>query len=258
MRRTWDVDILDQGFHITYIMYIHYCIIYICIHSPVCKNIFILFNIGISNNSDISASICRDTCFIKYQKQFWIKSLNVLPVFLNTPTFFFYSSFNKPVTNPYHHHCDWYVIEVCLVVVACAIKVFIFIFPSAWDLVNTWQSNWSLVCFRSSVIFISWIESMASERLMLLLPWSDQTSTMPINKYQHHSEVCCSSQHRYQSIDALTSHHGSIYTTGSSPRCPLWSHSLVHTKINPYFVGIGTICDAELTCKFRPGSSLCT
>ena len=35
--------------------------------------------------------------------------------------------------------------------------------------------------------------------------------------------------------------------TGSSPRCPLRSHSLVNIKNNSYFVGIGPICDVELS-----------
>ena len=36
------------------------------------------------------------------------------------------------------------------------------------------------------------------------------------------------------------------------PRCPLQSHSLVHSKNNSYFFGIGPICDADLTCIFWP------
>ena len=38
----------------------------------------------------------------------------------------------------------------------------------------------------------------------------------------------------------------------SSPRCPLRSHYLVHSKNNSFIVGIGPICDVELTCIFRP------
>ena len=40
--------------------------------------------------------------------------------------------------------------------------------------------------------------------------------------------------------------------TGSSPRCPLWYHSLVYSKNNCYFVRIGPIHDIDLTCTFRP------
>ena len=40
--------------------------------------------------------------------------------------------------------------------------------------------------------------------------------------------------------------------TGSIPRCPLWYHSLVHSQKKSYFVGIGPICDVELTYIFRP------
>ena len=37
------------------------------LHSPVRKNLFVLFPIGSSNNFDIAASICHDTRFIKAQ-----------------------------------------------------------------------------------------------------------------------------------------------------------------------------------------------
>ena len=39
--------------------------------------------------------------------------------------------------------------------------------------------------------------------------------------------------------------------TGSSTRCPLRSHSLVHSENNYYFVGIWPICDIELIYFFR-------
>ena len=41
--------------------------------------------------------------------------------------------------------------------------------------------------------------------------------------------------------------------TGSIPRCPLQSHSMVHSENNSYFFGIGPIRDVDLTCRFRPG-----
>ena len=40
--------------------------------------------------------------------------------------------------------------------------------------------------------------------------------------------------------------------TDSSPRCPIQSHSLVHSENNSYFFGIRPIGDVDLTCKFRP------
>ena len=49
-----------------------------------------------------------------------------------------------------------------------------------------------------------------------------------------------------------------LLLTSSSPRCPLWSHYLVHSENNSYFIGIRPIRDVELTCKFRPGFPLCT
>ena len=42
----------------------------------------------------------------------------------------------------------------------------------------------------------------------------------------------------------------SLIGTWSSPRCPFLYHSLVHSKNNSYFVGIGPICDVDLTCIF--------
>ena len=45
--------------------------------------------------------------------------------------------------------------------------------------------------------------------------------------------------------------------TGSSPRCPLWSHYLVHIKNNSYFLGIGPIRDIDLICIYRPFYFLC-
>ena len=40
------------------------------------------------------------------------------------------------------------------------------------------------------------------------------------------------------------------HNTWSSPRCPLRSHSLLHSKNNSYSVGIGPIRDVELTWIF--------
>ena len=40
-----------------------------------------------------------------------------------------------------------------------------------------------------------------------------------------------------------------------SPRCSLWSHYLIHSENNSYFVGIGPTCDVVLTCIFRPSFS---
>ena len=48
-----------------------------------------------------------------------------------------------------------------------------------------------------------------------------------------------------------------ILMPGSSPTFPLRSHSLVHSKNNSHFVGIGPICDIESTCIFCPIFSLC-
>ena len=39
------------------------------LHLPVCDNLFMIFPIGSSNNSDIAASICRDTRFNKAQQE---------------------------------------------------------------------------------------------------------------------------------------------------------------------------------------------
>ena len=46
--------------------------------------------------------------------------------------------------------------------------------------------------------------------------------------------------------------------TGSRPRFPLRSHSLVHSENNSYFLEIGPIRDIELICIFRPVSFVCT
>ena len=43
---------------------------------------------------------------------------------------------------------------------------------------------------------------------------------------------------------------GGPLVTWSSPRCPLWSNSLVHSKNNSYFVIIGPIRYVDLTCIF--------
>ena len=51
-------------------------------------------------------------------------------------------------------------------------------------------------------------------------------------------------------FSTLTSHNNQQSKTGSSPRCPIWFHYLVNSKNNSYFVGIGPICDIELTCIF--------
>ena len=168
MRQTWDVDLLYQGFHITYIIYSHSRIIYI--HFP----------IGSSNNSDISASISMIHASSRPNTKFCINSPNVFPVLLHTPTFFFRCSLNMPVTNPYQRHCDWYVISVHYVVIVCAFKVLLLIFPSSLDLVYTRRSNWYLSFFRSRVGFISWIACMASAQLMTLFLQSSRTSTSPI------------------------------------------------------------------------------
>ena len=48
------------------------------------------------------------------------------------------------------------------------------------------------------------------------------------------------------------------YMTWSRPRFNLRYNSLVHSKNNDYFVGMGPIRDIELTCIFRPVSPLCT
>ena len=40
--------------------------------------------------------------------------------------------------------------------------------------------------------------------------------------------------------------------TWSIPRCPPQSHFQVYCKNNSYFVGVGLICDVELTCAFWP------
>ena len=42
-----------------------------------------------------------------------------------------------------------------------------------------------------------------------------------------------------------------IHMTWSSPRCPLLSYFLVHSKNNSYFVVIWPIRDVELTCIFE-------
>ena len=50
--------------------------------------------------------------------------------------------------------------------------------------------------------------------------------------------------------DAFSRSFLSTVKTVSSPRLPLRYNFLVHSEKHSYFVGIGPICDVELTCKF--------
>ena len=114
-------------------------------------------------------------------KRFCINSPYVLAVFLHKATSFFRRLLNTPVKNPHQRHCDWYAIAVRSIVAAYAFKVLLSIFPSAWDLVNTRRSNWSLFTVQRRINLLNCIRGLRKAYAIVPIVWPNQHIAHKIN-----------------------------------------------------------------------------